>query len=136
MKKKTTPKRKEILRRRFDEAVNGYVAALCKLWDIEKQSTWFPADDTTGPVCLDTGEAVSLNDMIYVVENDITQKEYMEWADYCTECSSYGLDTVNLQSWHKCAPRIPQTALNKLNELRKRFEDAVEEACKDIKHVN
>ena len=65
-----------------------------------------------------------MNDIIFCVQNDVTQKEYMEHEEYNVKAAEFGFNAINLRSWHYGgAPRVEQAVFDKLNALKKEIND-------------
>ena len=114
---------KELLKENYEKACNDYVRALLTLWDLDGfYGYWI--DDVGG--IYDYGEGmftIDMQDIVYCVENGVTEQEYEEMLEYCTKCSEYNLPTMNLNAWHKGAPRHDFT---KLDALKKDLNDAID----------
>lgn len=116
------------MRKNFEKAVTAYVAAFLKAWELNPADCWWVGDRVGCDLyCFGDLYAISLSDMIYVVENGVTYDEFLQLTDYLEKCDEYNLPKMNLQSWHKGAPRHDFT---RLDALKKQLEDAVEEAKK------
>ena len=66
---------------------------------------------------------LNMQDIVYCVENGVTSEEYEQWQDYGVKCAEYRLPILNLNAWHKGAPRHDFT---KLDALKKDLDDAIE----------
>jgi hypothetical protein len=63
-----------------------------------------------------------MQDIVYCVENGVTSEEYEQWQDYGVKCAEYHLSILNLNAWHKGAPRHDFT---KLDAAKKALEDEI-----------
>lgn len=116
----------ETLRHNFEKAVAGYVAAFIKQFDLNEKDCWWVGDRIGVDLfCFNDHFAVTLDNMIYIVEEGVTFEEFVKWEDYCTKCHEYNLPIMNLESWHKGCPRIPQSTFDRLDGLKHDLEDAV-----------
>jgi len=114
------------LRKDFEKAVAGYVAAFLKQFEIDKFYCYWVGDRIGVDLfCFNDQYAVNLDQMIYIVEEGVTYEEFVEWEDYCTKCHEYNLPIMNLESWHKGCPRIPQSTFDRLDGLKKDLDDTV-----------
>lgn len=114
------------LRKDFEKAVAGYVAAFLKQFELSEHYCWWVGDRIGIDVfCFEDISAINLADMIFCVENGVTRKEFFEHEEYCTKCLEYNLPTMNLESWHKGCPRIPQSTFDRLDGLKKDLKDAI-----------
>ena len=75
-----------------------------------------------------------MEDIIYIVENDIEEDEVLAWEDYCLDALEFKFNTPNLQSWHRGCPRTPKETFDHLRELKANIAKAVEEEKARIKN--
>lgn len=116
-------KHKQLLKEIFESAVNAYVDAFLELFELGKSDTWWVCDRIGRDVfCFNDLHAISLDEMIYCVENDIKYEEFFEYEEYNLKCSEYNLPYMNLESWHKGAPRH---RFESLDALKKDLEEAI-----------
>lgn len=121
--------KKEYLKLNLQRAVNGYVSALCKMWEMDMADGYWIGDEIGG--VWDNGGLVTINlcDMVFCVENGITYKEFNEWMEYNFKCMHFKFDTMNLKSWHNGAPRVSQKTFDRLYGI----ENGLSEAINDVK---
>ena len=115
----------KLLKENYEKACNEYVAALLTLWDLDGYYGSWIGEDVGG--VYDYGDGmftIGMQDIVYCVENCVTEQEYEEMLEYCCKCAEYNLPTMNLNAWHKGAPRHDFT---KLDALKKDLNDAIEE---------
>ena len=115
---------KGILKENYEKACNGYVRALLTLWGVDYKSGYWIGGDVGGIYDIDGWITLDMIEIAYCVENNVTSKEVEEWQDYLIKCHEYNLPTLNLNAWHKGAPRLD---LDKLDALKKDLDDAIEE---------
>lgn len=122
---------KETLRKDFEQACNNYVKELAKRWewDISPKSQYgyWIADEVGGIYSYGEFIFISLLDIIYCVENDVSEEEYIAFQDYNRHCLEYNLHTMNLNAWHKNAPRVSQAQFDNLDALKCELFKMVEE---------
>lgn len=120
-------------RQDFEGAVNNYVTAFLKLFELNKVDTWWVGDRTGLDLfCFGDCETISLEDMVYCLENNITHEEYIEFTEYNVRCLDYHLNTMNLKAWHMGAPRVPQETFDRLDALKKELNDTIENTKKQF----
>ena len=115
----------KLLKENYEKACNDYVRALLELWDLDGFYGYWIGEEVGG--MYDYGDGIftiGMQDIVYCVENGVTEKEYEELLEYCCKCAEYNLPTMNLNAWHKGAPRHDFT---KLDALKKNLDDAIEE---------
>lgn len=122
------------LKKNFDNAVTAYVNALLYMWsDYDTEDPIFSpaygywiADDNAGIYCYEDCFTITLSDIIFCVENEVSYDKYMEWIDYCTQAHEFGFDEPNLLSWLNGCPRVPQESFDKLHNMRENLESLIE----------
>jgi hypothetical protein len=115
---------KELLKENYEKACNDYVAALLGMWELDSYYGFFIADEVGGIYDYGCGSfTIDMQDIIYCVENNVSKDEYYEWQEYSVKCSEYHLPILNLNAWHKGAPRHDFT---KLDALKKDLDEAIE----------
>ena len=115
---------KALLRERYEKAVMDYVNTLLQMWELDGHYGYFIGDEVGG--IYDYGDGmftISMQDIVYCVENGVTEEEYEKMLEYCCKCAEYNLPKMNLNAWHKGAPRHDFT---KLDALKKDLDDAIE----------
>lgn len=119
----TKPAVKRQLREDWEKACNGYLVELLRMWELDGYFGYWVGDEVGGIYDYDGYMCISMDSIIYCVEHDVTKEEYREWQEYCVKCHEYNLPTLNLNAWHKGAPRHDFT---KLDELKKELNDAID----------
>ena len=114
---------KELLKENYEKACNDYVRALLTLWDVDYKCGYWIGDEVGGVYDIDGWITIGMQDIVYCVENNVTSKEVSEWQDYYIKCHDYNLPAMNLNAWHKGAPRHDFT---KLDAAKKTLEDKIE----------
>lgn len=113
----------KLLKENYEKACNDYVRALLTLWGVDYKYGYWIGDEVGGVFDIDGWITIGMQDIVYCVENNIMSKEVDEWQDYYIKCHEYNLPTLNLNAWHKGAPRHDFT---KLDALKKDLDDAIE----------
>lgn len=113
------------LKQQFEALCNEYVNALKKILDCDNH--YWIADDIGGVLCLNKDcYFLCLNDVRYIVDNEIKLEEVDAWYEYNTILGmiSSDISTINLESWHKGCPRRSEEEIKELEELHKKTLDA------------
>lgn len=124
------------LRRDFERVVTGYVTTFSKLFELNQKDCWWVGDRIGLDLfCFGDMYYVTLDEMIYIVENGVTFDEYLAYIDYNEKCAEFKLNGLNLKSWHTGAPRVQEFTFARLSSLKKQIDDLCDEARKttDIK---
>ena len=114
----------KLLKENYEKACNDYVQALLILWDLDGfYGDWIGKE--VGCV-YDYGDGmftIDMQDIVYCVENGVTEQEYEDMLEYCCKCAEYNLPMIKINAWHKGAPRHDFT---KLDAAKKALEDEIE----------
>lgn len=114
----------KLLKENYEKACNEYVKALLAIWDLSLPNGYWIGDEVGGIYDIDGWITIGMQEIIYCVENNVTSKEVEEWQDYYIKCYDYNLPTMNLNAWHKGAPRYDFTRLDSLKDaLNKTIEE-------------
>lgn len=113
----------KLLKENYENACNDYVQALLTLWGVDYRYGYWVGSEVGGVYDCDGWIFLNMQDVAYCVENGVTSEEYEQWQDYCVKCSEYHQSILNLNAWHKGAPRHDFT---KLDALKKDLDDAIE----------
>ena len=114
----------KLLKENYEKACTDYVRALLTLWDLDGFYGYWIGEEAGG--VYDYGDGIftiGMQDIVYCVENGVTEKEYEELLEYCCKCAEYNLPKMNLDAWHKGAPRRDFT---KLDALKKDLNEAID----------
>lgn len=112
------------LREKFDAAVSAYEKELCHRWYIT--DGYWVSDDKSGLYYFRDEYYLTLENMVYVVDNDISYEEFVEWHKYNYKASEFRLNYITLRSWHNGCQRASDEVFARLDKLKKDFEDACE----------
>ena len=115
---------KTLLREQYEKSVMDYVNTLLQMWELDGYYGYFIGGEVGG--VYDYGDGIftiGMCDIIYCVENGVTEQEYEEMLEYCCKCTEYNLPKMNLDAWHKGAPRHDFT---KLDALKKDLDEAID----------
>ena len=117
----------EKLRVDFEKAVNKYVAAFRKQFDIESSYTYWVGGRTGLDVFifLDT-HTTNLDEIIYIVENNVTYEEFCEWESYNCFAIEFNQRTINLKSWHMGYHGLTEEQQQRLIRLKAELNEAME----------
>jgi hypothetical protein len=125
--KKTKKIIKEILRDLYKKACNGYLEELLRMWELDAHYGYWSGDEPGTIYHYGETHNLTMEDIIYIVENDIEENEVLAWEDYCLDAYEFKFTTPNLQSWHKGCPRTPPETFERLRALKANLAKDVEE---------
>ena len=116
------------LREDYEKACNGYLVTLLNMWELDSHYGFWVSDEVGGTYSYgDTGLYLNMDDMIYVVENNISEQSYREWLDYCVWAEEFNQTVPNLRSWHHGFPRVDEATQKKLSDMKHELNKLIEE---------
>lgn len=118
---------KKRLREDWEKVCNSYLLELLNMWGLEARYGYWIGDEVGGVYDYDIAFTINIDDIIYCVENDVTECEYIGWQDYVSEADMYGFNTPNLKSWMKGCPRVDREVFDRLSAVKKSFDDIIKE---------
>ena len=99
----------------YTNACEEYLQAFCEHYEQQyEKDSWVARQ--AGTVCCVSGYYISMEDMRYMMLNNITWNTFLEWYDYCMDMFYLNFHTVNLQSWCKGCPRYTKEKIEKLKK--------------------
>ena len=122
---KDTVKRQ--LKEQWKQACNGFLTELLRMWELDAYYAYWIGDVVGGVLDYGGGDfTIGMDDIIYCVENDVTQEQYMKWQEYCCDAAEFGFDLPNLKSWMMGCPRTSPEVFERLRKMKAELNDAVE----------
>lgn len=117
-----------VLREDYEKACNGYLVILLNMWELDSSYGFWVSDEVGGTYSYgDTGLYLNMDDMIYVVENKISEQSYRDWLDYCVWAEEFNQTVPNLRSWHHGFPRVDEATQKKLSDMKHELNKLIEE---------
>lgn len=113
------------LKKDYEAACNGYLAELLRMWELEACYGYWNSDEPGTIYHYGEIHDLSMEDIIYIVENGIEEDEVLEWEDYCLDAYEFKFTTPNLRAWHKGCPRTPKETFDMLRQLKADLDKAV-----------
>ena len=117
---------KAMLREQWEQACNGYLVELLRMWELDAHYGYWIGEEIGG--VYDYGDGmftIGMYDIIYCVEHDIGREQYIEWQEYCCDAAEFGFDTPNLKSWMMGCPRTPPEVFEKLRKMKAELNEAI-----------
>lgn len=118
---------KKMLREQFAKACNGYLVELLRMWELDGGYGYWNSDEPGTVYHYGEIHNLSMEEIIYIVENDIDEKEVLGWEDYILDAFEFGFSTPSLRAWHKGCPRTPPEVFDRLRHMKTDLSEAVEE---------
>jgi hypothetical protein len=124
---------KRMLKEQYEKACNGYLVELLRMWELDAHYGYWNSDQPGTIYHYGEMHNLSMEEIIYIVENDIEEDEVLEWEDYCLDAYEFKFETPNLRAWHKGCPRAPKETFDTLRKMKQDYIDAVEEEKQRMK---
>ena len=124
---------KKVLRCEFAVACNGYLNELLRMWELDAHYGYWNSDQPGTIYHYGETHNLTMEEIIYIVENDIEEDEVLAWEDYCLDAYEFKFTTPNLRAWHMGCPRTPQETFDRLRQLKADLDKAVEEEKQRMK---
>lgn len=124
---KSSSEQKKMLRKKYEDACNGYLVELLNNWGLDASYGYWIANEIGGTYAYGDYLFLNMDDIVYCVENDIQETEYVENQDYNVRADEFGFNLINLQSWHKGAPRVPDETFKRLEKMKRDLADVIKQ---------
>jgi hypothetical protein len=125
---KTKKSIKETLKEQYGKACNGYLVELLRMWELDGHYGYWNSDEPGTIYHYGDTHNLSMEDIIYIVENDIEEDEVMAWEEYSLDAYEFKFTIPNLRAWHMGCPRTPKETFDRLRQMKADLYKAVEEA--------
>jgi hypothetical protein len=130
---KTKDAVKRQLKEQWKQSCNGYLVELLRMWELDAHYGYWNSDQPGTIYHYGDTHNLTMEDIIYIVDNDIEEDEVLEWEDYCLDAYEFNFTTPNLRAWHMGCPRTPQETFDRLRQLKSDLAKAVEEEKQRMK---
>ena len=127
-------KRIEASIREYKDACNNILAEFAEKYEVQVDSDCWVAGDVGTVACINEEFYLNMEDIILMLEMDVSFDEMLMWWDYNMDVSLLGLNSINLRSWLNGAPRYKPEQIERLKSLRKEIEELTEEALEGIEN--
>ena len=125
---------KEKIKKQYEAACNAYLAELLKMWELDAYYGYWNSDQPGTIFHYGDTHNLTMEEIIYIVENDIEEDEVLAWEDYCLDAYEFKFATPNLRSWMKGCPRTPKEVFEKLRKMKQDLNEAINEEKERIKN--
>ena len=117
-----------LLRENYENACNAYLLALANMWEWDCKSYGFwIGDDVGGVYSYGDSTFIGMDDIIYCVENNISESAYIEWQEYCLWAKDFYQIVPNLKSWCMGCQRVDKATQEKLTAMRNELNELIKE---------
>lgn len=124
---KTKDSIKKMLKEQYEDACNGYILELLRMWELDGHYGYWNSDDVGSIYHYGETHNLTMEDIIYIVENDIYEAEVLVWEDYLLDAHEFGFTMPNLRAWHMGCPRTPNDVIDRLRKMKEDFNKAIDE---------
>lgn len=116
------------LKDNYEKACNNYLLMFLNMNDLDAHYGFWVSDEVGGVYCYgDCGFSIGMQELIYLVENNISYEKYQEYLDYVVRCSEYGFTCPSFKSYYLGCPLVSQETFDKLDGMKKDIEDFIKE---------
>jgi hypothetical protein len=124
---KTKEETKKVLRCEFAVACNGYLNELLRMWELDAHYGYWSGDQPGTIYHYGETHNLTMEEIIYIVENDVEEDEVLAWEDYTLEASEFGFEMPNIMAWHRGCPRTSQEAFDNLRRMKAELYAAIDD---------
>ena len=122
-----TPNEKLELRLAYEAAVENYLSAFMKQYDLScDQEPW--VGNEIGTIAEVGDYFFGFDDIKRCVDEDVKWEDLIEWYDYTMEAVPLGFNNINLKSWLMGAPRASKEEIERIKSIRNEIDDIVKSA--------
>lgn len=126
---------KQMLKENYEQACNGYLVELMRMWEWDAHNGYWVSEEVGSVYAYGDWIFIGMSDIIFCVENDVEEKEYQDWQEYCVFASEYKQVIPNFPSWHKGCPRLTKEQQGKLIAIKKSLDECIEEYKEKINNM-
>lgn len=121
--------KRNALRHDYEIIANRYADALLEQFGYTWLNAWWANNEVGGIFVFGDENAISFEELIYTVDNDLSFEEYCNYIDYNLKMYDLHMAFVPLKNWHKGIGVISDDKVNKLMEMRKSLDVAIQESA-------
>jgi hypothetical protein len=115
------------LKEAYEKVCNNYRDELLRLWELDGHYGYWNSDQTGTIYHYGEMHNLTMEEIIYIVDNDIEEAEVMVWEDYMLDALEFGFDVPNLMAWHRGCPRVPNVTFDRLRQMKADLEKLVDD---------
>lgn len=88
------------LKKDYEACCNEYRRWLCEMWDLNYEDTWWHGDHVgSGLFIVDWWMPLDIEELRYIVENNVTEKDWLEWCAFVESEINNGKDHPRISFW-------------------------------------
>lgn len=121
--------KKQALRHDFETIANRYADALLDQFGLTWDSAWWVGNQVGGVFCFGEVNSVTFDELLFIVDNGITFKEYDDFIDYNLSMMDLGLNYITFERWYNERNILSKETINNLLEKKKELDEAIKESA-------
>ena len=115
------------LKEAYEKVCNNYRDELLRMWELDGHYGYWNSDEPGTIYHYGEVHNLTMEEIVYIVDNDIEEAEVMVWEDYTLDALEFGFDVPNLMAWHRGCPRIPNATFDRLRQMKADLEKFVDD---------
>ena len=124
---------KRELKKAYEKVCNNYRDELLRMWELDAHYGYWNSDQPGTIYHYGEVHNLTMEEIIYIVDNDIEESEVMVWEDYTLDALEFGFDVPNLMAWHRGCPRVPFETYKRLRQMKASLEKFVDDEKERLK---
>jgi len=132
--RKTKDTIKAKLHEQWKQACNGYLTELLRMWELDAHYGYWNSDQPGTIYHYAETHNLTMEEIIYIVDNDIEEDNVLAWEDYLLDAHEFGFSIPNLRSWHCGCPRVEPAVFERLRAMRADVDNAIREEKEKMNH--
>jgi len=124
---------KRELKEAYETMCNNYRDELLRLWELDSHYGYWNSDQPGTIYHYGEVHNLTMEEIVYIVDNDIEEEEVMVWEDYILDALEFGFDTPNLMAWHRGCPRVSIVTFARLRQMKASLEKFVDDEKERLK---
>ena len=108
----------KMLKEDYEKGCNQYLLALLNIWELDSHYGFWVGYEVGEVYCYGDNIYMDMQQIIFCVENNVSEEKFMEYLDYCLKCKEYNFNIPNLPSYFKGCPTIPKETFDKLDAMK------------------
>lgn len=117
----------KLLQEQYDKACNAYLNALLNIWELDAYYGFWVCEEVGGLYSYGDNLFINMDEIRYVVENNVSRKTFDEWTEYCLWAKDFEQSTPSLKSWCMGCPRVDEATQEKLTAMRNELNELIKE---------
>ena len=124
---------KRELKEAYEKVCNNYRDELLRMWELDAHYGYWNSDQSGTIYHYGEVHNLTMEEILFIVNNDIEESEVMAWEDYTIDAIEFGFDTPNLMAWHRGCPRVPIDTYKRLRQMKASLEKFVDDEKERLK---